>query len=406
LTPSPDSGDFSRPRNQLLAALLGNGGLESGKVALLKSWDHLAVLAVEGGAQLLVITPGVEGREQLLVRIRSMLSQQPFGLLILVVVGGPASFRESLAQIMEAARDAGLLGIYHLDDSSTLAHVAGRKLSLVADAGKRLSETEPLDEAGIKSAIERVERDQVDAERFARRLRSQFPHVSTAIGAVCVLLFFLAGGFEQRAAHGVLLSVGGNSALSIEGGQPWRLFTSAFLHVTSTHLIVNMMSLFVLGTFLEKTLGWARFLLIYGLSALGGAVASAQLGHANSVGASGAIWGVMLAGYAVSLRPGSFLPQVVAARIKRGLTLPLIINTWMSFLPGIDLYAHFGGGAIGLALMLGDALRGGTPMPDGPPPAGRTLKAIAIGVAVAMAVSTGISLWALSYVLPRVPGGN
>jgi rhomboid protease GluP len=406
LTPSPESGDFSRPRNQLLAALLGNGGLESGKVALLKSWQHLAVLAVEGGAQLLVITPGAEGSEHLLTRLRSMLSQQPFGLLLLVVVGGPPSFRESLAALPTSARDAGLLGIYHLDDTNILTHVVGRKLGLVADAGKRLAETEPLDEAGIAAAVERVQRNQVDEERFARRLRAQFPHVSVGIGTVCVLLFFLSGGFEEGAAHRVLLSVGGNSALSIVGGQPWRLLSSAFLHVNSTHLLVNMMSLFVLGTFLEKTLGWARFLLIYGLSALAGSVASSLLGHSNSVGASGAIWGVMLAGYAVALRPGSFLPPVVAARIKRGLTLPLIINTWMSFLPGIDLYAHFGGGAIGLALMFGGALRSGTPLPDGPPPASRLLKSLAIGVAVAMAASTGISLWAMSYVLPRVLSGG
>jgi len=406
LTPSPDSSDFSRARNQLLAALLGNGGLASGKVALLKSWQHLAVLAVEGGAQLLIITPGPEGNEHLLTRLRSMLSQQPFGLLLLVVVGGPPSFRESLAALPASARDAGLLGIYHLDDTTSLTHVVGRKLALLTDAGKRLGKTEPLDDAGIQAAIESVQRNQVDEERFARRLRAQFPHVSAGIGTVCVLLFLLSGGFKEGMAHRVLLSVGGNNALSILGGQPWRLLSSAFLHVNSTHLLVNMMSLFVLGSFLERTLGSARFLLIYGLSALAGSVASSLLGHSNSVGASGAIWGVMLAGYAVALRPGSFLPPVVAARIKRGLTLPLILNTWMSFLPGIDLYAHFGGGAIGLVLMFGGALRSGTPLPEGPPPAGRLLKSLAIGVAVAMTVSTGIALWALSYVLPKVSGGG
>ena len=80
-----------------------------------------------------------------------------------------------------------------------------------------------------------------------------------------------------------------------QGGEWWRLFTSAFLHGSFIHIAFNMYVLFFLGPTLERILGHARFTVLYLLAALGGSVASywfSDLGTV-SVGASGAIFGLM-----------------------------------------------------------------------------------------------------------------
>jgi hypothetical protein len=69
-----------------------------------------------------------------------------------------------------------------------------------------------------------------------------------------------------------------------------------------------------------------------------------------SVGASGAIWGLMTAGIAVALRPRGLLPEATLKGIRRGLWQPLAVNLLYSLQPGIDMLAHLGGGATGFAL--------------------------------------------------------
>src|SRR4051812_35376018 len=56
-------------------------------------------------------------------------------------------------------------------------------------------------------------------------------------------------------------------------GDWWRIFTAAFLHIGPVHLLVNMLALLIFGSELERDLGRWRFLALYLLSALSGAVA-------------------------------------------------------------------------------------------------------------------------------------
>src|SRR6185503_10317274 len=78
--------------------------------------------------------------------------------------------------------------------------------------------------------------------------------------------------------------------------EPWRLLSSAFLHIGVVHLLANMWALYVFGRVLERVLGPARLLVLYGVAALGGGLLSALV-HARSLaaGASGAVWGLMCA---------------------------------------------------------------------------------------------------------------
>lgn len=80
---------------------------------------------------------------------------------------------------------------------------------------------------------------------------------------------------------------------------PWSVLTYAFLHGSFLHLLFNMIGLFMFGPPVEERLGGARFIRLYVIAALGGAVLSlafaALSGPGIVIGASAAVFGVMLA---------------------------------------------------------------------------------------------------------------
>ena len=81
---------------------------------------------------------------------------------------------------------------------------------------------------------------------------------------------------------------------AVADGQYYRMVTSAFLHYGLAHIVFNMWALWAVGPQLEQWLGRLRFVLLYGLSGLGGSVLVYLLSPLNSAtaGASGAIFGL------------------------------------------------------------------------------------------------------------------
>jgi membrane associated rhomboid family serine protease len=136
----------------------------------------------------------------------------------------------------------------------------------------------------------------------------------------------------------------------VADGEWYRLITSAFLHDPHNplHVFLNMYALWMLGPPLEQTLGRWRFLVLYLLSAVGGNVASYVFSSPlqPSLGASGAIFGLL----------GAFF--VVSRRLNRDASVlygVLILNLVIGFVvPRIDWRAHLGGlvtGAVVAAIM-------------------------------------------------------
>jgi membrane associated rhomboid family serine protease len=134
-----------------------------------------------------------------------------------------------------------------------------------------------------------------------------------------------------------------HATIGVAHGQYYRLLTSAFLHEPGlagfgpAHIIFNMWALLLVGPQLERLLGHVRFLAVYLLSALGGAVAFYLLAPVNepSLGASGAIFGLF----------GAYF--VVARRLRvdsRAIVFLIVLNLVISFaMPGIAWQAHVGG---------------------------------------------------------------
>lgn len=136
-------------------------------------------------------------------------------------------------------------------------------------------------------------------------------------------------------------------------GEWWRLVTSAFLHYGPLHLGMNMLVLWIIGPALEEYFGHVRFAFLYLVSGLAGAAGAVTIGsldhlfdppeNATTVGASGAIWGIMGA---------ALLLEARGIYVFGGQAMGLVVfNLAISvLLPGISIGGHVGG-LIGGALV-------------------------------------------------------
>lgn len=132
--------------------------------------------------------------------------------------------------------------------------------------------------------------------------------------------------------------------------QYYRIFSSAFLHGSILHIAVNMLSLYWLGRFIEAILGSARMLFVYIASLIGAGLAIIWFSppDAGTLGASGAIFGLFGALFAIGLKLGERGGGLVRSNI--GI---LIINLVYSFsFPGISWQAHIGGLITGFLITL------------------------------------------------------
>lgn len=170
-----------------------------------------------------------------------------------------------------------------------------------------------------------------------------------------LLLVLIAVGFGLQVFLGdALTSAGANYGPAVfQAGQWWRLVTSMFLHGGIVHLALNGWGFFQLGALFETWLGSIRLLLVYFASGIAGSLASAYFSEVPSVGASGAIFGVLGALIAFLLRRHQLLtPQAKSLLFQ--LVGWAVINVFFGFsTPGIDNAAHLGGCAAGFLLGLG-----------------------------------------------------
>lgn len=161
------------------------------------------------------------------------------------------------------------------------------------------------------------------------------PIVTYALIIINVIVFLLSLFNES-----IIQMFAVNRFFIADLGQYYRLFTGIFLHANFLHLIFNMYALYVIGMQLESFLGKGKYLAVYLLSGLGGSMLSIFFDNGYSVGASGAIFGLMGALLYFGYHYRVYLDSVVKSQI-----IPLIIlNLLIGFTStGIDNWAHIGG---------------------------------------------------------------
>ena len=164
--------------------------------------------------------------------------------------------------------------------------------------------------------------------------------ITKIIMAICILLYILSVVIVYNNGASVLLNIGNNNYVDIQKGEVYRLILSVFLHVNIFHLLCNMYALYIIGTQLETFIGKFKYLLVFLISAVVGNLLSCVVSNNASVGASGAIFGLLGAilyfGYHYRLYLGSVIrTQIIPV---------IIINLLLGFMwPGIDNAAHIGG---------------------------------------------------------------
>jgi membrane associated rhomboid family serine protease len=343
-------------RDRLLVALAdpevaGKAGRNT--AALVAFHEPIAVFEWLGSGKGLVLLDHEKiPDEELRAHVDRVLHAHEKGLLFIAVAGGGEAVAEVLRAADAATRNRDQIGLYQIDQGGKVQWVAGRRLRELEKAGRALPQTQPLLPEDVAAIIERGRKERLEAMEFVRGTAHHFPHLTVGIIAVCVLLFALTSGNDLRAQQ-LFLSLC-NDPVAVRQGELWRLFTYAFLHDTrnATHLIVNMLSLYSLGAFLEPLLGRLRLGLLCAVTAVAGGIASTLFMGDVSVGASGAVWGLVGATFGLLSGRRQFFPALIARGLRQRLVVILVINIAISFLPHIDRYCHFGGGIAGYLIAL------------------------------------------------------
>ena len=130
--------------------------------------------------------------------------------------------------------------------------------------------------------------------------------------------------------------------------RPWSAFTYMFVHGGLWHIAFNMLTLYFFGPRVEQRLGSAHFLSLYLVSGLGGAALSFLTPHDDIVGASGAVFGVLMAFAHYWPRERIMIWGVIPVEAR----VMVLLTTGYALLGGISHgaigngiahYAHLGG---------------------------------------------------------------
>ena len=206
--------------------------------------------------------------------------------------------------------------------------------------------------------------------RFARAVLTRpatFTFVILALNVFVFALMYLSGGTEDV---GVLRAYGAKFNSLINQGEWWRFVTPVFIHIGPLHLVVNMYSLFMLGPYVERLYGSARFVFFWIATGIAGVAASyfgSSMGYrpgplgqflfrggdGPSAGASGALFGLVGVLFVFGIKYRKELPEGFKRAFGFGMLPTILINLGIGYtIPFIDNAAPVGGLLAGMLLAL------------------------------------------------------
>jgi membrane associated rhomboid family serine protease len=196
------------------------------------------------------------------------------------------------------------------------------------------------------------DRTEVRTARSMRSGRMQATYALIGINVFVFVLQLLGGGPSgtdgSLFAHGALcgnavgdggICGGGGQVIQSDGGEWWRIISSGFLHGGLIHLGLNMFVLYILGQVLEPAIGTVRFVAVYLVSLIAGAVGALIMSDpvTFTVGASGAIYGLFVATILIARQRGHM-------EVVQQLAYWLVINLVFTFAASnISVGGHLGG---------------------------------------------------------------
>jgi len=144
---------------------------------------------------------------------------------------------------------------------------------------------------------------------------------------------------QEYAPQSGITQAGESLPAFLMGGQWWRLITAGFLHGGWLHILMNSWVLFDLGAEVELLYGTSRMIVFYFVSTITGFAVSSHLSGAASLGSSAGIFGLIGAMLAFGFTDRTSL----GAQVKALYTRWVIYGLVLSFIPGVDFWAHVGG---------------------------------------------------------------
>lgn len=197
-----------------------------------------------------------------------------------------------------------------------------------------------------------------------RLSRSPITAALLALIAVVFVLEWLTGALWNDQT---LVRLGSTLPGMLERGEYWRLIAAMFLHAGFVHWLANSWALYQLGSLYEAMFGSTRFIATYMITGIVASAASSLLTRGPSVGASGAILGI-LGGFFFSIKRSPVWKHHPETKsLLSQLTFWALVNIALGFsVKNIDNVAHIAGLVSGLAL-------GFVPHRMPPPPPGQTL---------------------------------
>jgi rhomboid protease GluP len=228
---------------------------------------------------------------------------------------------------------------------------------------------------GARAEAARVPRHDVETMRFARAVLTRpatFTFVFLAVNVFVFLLMHLFSGIPGGTENPeVLRQYGAKFNSLINQGEWWRMVTPVFIHIGWIHLLVNMYSLFVLGPYVERLYGSAKFVFFWIVTGIAGVGASYLMsssgrhpsglvgyflfrgGDGPSAGASGALFGLVGVLFVFGIKFRHELPEGFKRAFGTGMLPTILINLFIGFsIPMIDNSAHLGGFLAGCVLAL------------------------------------------------------
>ena len=179
---------------------------------------------------------------------------------------------------------------------------------------------------------------------------SYFSWVLSAV-LVGVYSYVSSGSLVRGASAQTLVEAGALRAVLIDKGEFWRLSMSLLLHADLLHLACNVMALLALGRIAEAMYGRVRMFGLLYLSGLCGAILSWSMGAVRTVGASGAIFGLLAALSVCGWKYRDELREELGHLLRRRLLFWGGFNLLLGLVvPSIDNPSHFGGFFCGCAL--------------------------------------------------------
>ncbi len=207
------------------------------------------------------------------------------------------------------------------------------------DINKKLKFSEEGLQLFIKITNDINHKNKEDAEKVEEIFKPKKNIITISLIAINVIIYLIMSLFGQYEYFINTFATYGPYIVRFH--EYYRLFTGAFLHANILHLLLNCYSLYIIGSQIENFMGKFKFIFIYFASILTASLLSIILnGNVASVGASGAIFGLLGSLLYFGYHYRVYLGSVLKSQIIPLIILNLIIGFTSS---GIDNFAHIGG---------------------------------------------------------------